>query len=336
MLNCAAYEGDLAAALYEELGVEEQARLDQHLAECAACRAEAVALRAFTKALPQTRASFTGDLRPVLRAELERAALVKRRFAWGALAAGLVMALFVGLGLSPELSMPVEVAENVEETGVASGEAVQLAARAREMAESGNYVDAYTSLVSALDEELADAGILQLALADIEFAHGQRYAQAFEAYDTLKRRYPEVWSQSSGETKDRYDLLVETRDDAYQPLYALDAADSFERLEQVLARYPERQMVAQRTVTRMAEAVGADATPGVAVRVAALEAVRTRCTEPLAVAQLSMALGDLYWKELADPVRARPLYESALGAGHTMLAQRAQAAIGELDRLGRP
>lgn len=338
MGNCASYQGDLAAALYGDLTPGERMRLDQHLAACPACRAEADALRALVALMPRTQPQFTGDLRPVLLAELSRVRTARKaawRWAWfpAAACAALAFATLFALYNSP--APETEVANTVQDAGDVTNRASVLAHQARSLAAGRNYTAARALLEDALAERLPDAGILQLALADIEFEHGQRYAEAYGAYEILKTDYPEVWSASPPETKDRFDLLAETRDDAHRALYALDAADSFERLEQVLAQYPANQLVAARAVARMADAIGAESAPDAHVRVAALERVRERCTEPLAVAQLSIALADVYWRELRDPVHARPLYESAAGSGHVFLAQRAKSAIGELDAAGR-
>ena len=340
MWHCKTYRGDLAAALYEPLEAEAQARLDAHLAQCAACRAEDQALRAFVDAIPSNGAAFEGDLLPALREELRHTAPGTRRFAWGILApvtvavAAAVVAVFTLL--APEeppapsrqitLSPPVDLAVPAR----------AIAGAARTLAASNNFVAAQGLLTNALENEVPAAGTLRLALADIEFEHGQRYAEAYGAYQTLKRDFPAVWAASPAETKDRFDLLSEVRGDNFDPLYRLDAVHTFEQLEKILALSPERQMLASLAVARMAEIIQAEGAPDTGIRVAALEAVRARCTEPLAVAQLSIALGDVYWKELKDPLRARPHYEEAASATHLALAQRAEAALSELDALARP
>ena len=345
MWHCKTYRGDLAAALYEPLEAEAQARLDAHLAQCAACRAEDQALRAFVDAIPSNGAAFEGDLLPALREELRHTAPGTRRFAWGilapvtvAVAAAVVAVVVVALTLmaphQEDSAAPGHIA--VSQPVDVAAPARAIAGAARTLAASNNFVAAQGLLTNALENEVPAAGTLRLALADIEFEHGQRYAEAYGAYQTLKRDFPAVWAASPAETKDRFDLLSEVRGDNFDPLYRLDAVHTFEQLEKILALSPERQMLASLAVARMAEIIQAEGAPDTGIRVAALEAVRARCTEPLAVAQLSIALGDVYWKELKDPLRARSHYEEAASATHLALAQRAEAALSELDALARP
>ena len=97
-------------------------------------------------------------------------------------------------------------------------------------------------------------------------------------------------------------------------------------LESVVARYPGK-LVATLAVDAMRSLACPPEGGEPAVRVAELETVRDRCTNPIAIAQLNLALGGLYWSELRDNERARAVLSEVAGRGPVVLEQRAQAAL---------
>jgi len=175
------------------------------------------------------------------------------------------------------------------------------------------------------------AGEAQLRLAALEFSHGQRYAQAYEAYERARQRYPEVWGRHP-EHVIQFNLLDETRGANFEPLRQLDAAagggQAFERLEQVIARYPG-SLVAMRAVDTLCRDA-AQNTPGISA-IAAIEQVRECFSDPVAVAQVTMALGDLSWHEMRDAARARAAYGAVKEKGPMALAQLAEESLVEID-----
>ena len=175
------------------------------------------------------------------------------------------------------------------------------------------------------------AGAAQLLLASLEFEHGQHYAQAYAAYDVARQRYPQAFSRQPENVR-RFNLLDETRAADYQPLYRLDAAressQPIERLEALMAEYPATY-VAGRAVEEMCSVLQKEE-PGVTA-MAALEQAQDRCSNPLAVAQLHVALGDAYWGELHDSGKARDAYTAAIQTGHVALARLAQEGLSRIE-----
>jgi len=337
MTGCRKVRGLIAASCYEALNESQQQTLDRHLARCAACRAAAQDLRALVACIPPESVAFEGDLLPALRAELAARPLrawTAGRKALRFLAPVAAMALLVAAvgytaygpgGLLARPAPVVVVASPVEKALV---EAHHLAKRD------------FPGAVSVLHEALAAhgddlrAGQAQLFLADLEFDHGQRYAEAYAAYETLRNRYWDTWSQSP-RCVDRFNLLDEARTRDFEPLYALDAAingsgDVLAQLETIVASNPAT-LLADRAVTAMCQAAGGVRVLDGATKAAALEQVRDSCTNPTVIAQLNLMLGNTYWKDLNDADRARPLYTEVAENDDAVLARAAQQCLSELD-----
>lgn len=333
MFRCRKMRGLMAAAVYEPLDETEQSALENHLAGCPACQTEAEALRATASTIPTPTVVFEGDLLPALRERLREEPAAQNPFAWRPLAgaAALVLvAAFAGITAYQAGQMPSVTPIQVMATPMESAliEARALARR--------DFLGAHETLVNALGQYPEDprAGEAQNLLADLEFQHGQRYAQAYQAYDTLRRNYTGVFA-ANPENLARFNLLDETRAAGFSPLYALDAArnsagDPLLALENVVARYPNSYLAAQ-AIDAMCEVSGASTLADSASRAALLEEIRARCSDPIAIGQINLALGHLYWNELNDSPRAKECFIEAAESGHAVLAQAAREAMLRLD-----
>jgi hypothetical protein len=105
--------------------------------------------------------------------------------------------------------------------------------------------------------------------------------------------------------------------------------DPFRMLEEVMAGNPGTH-VARLALAKM-EALLMSEAEGTVPEVALLEAVRARCTNPIALAQVNLHLGDKYCDELNDAQRARQLYLEAAQGGSPELAVIASTALARLD-----
>ncbi|HPO13734.1 MAG TPA: zf-HC2 domain-containing protein [Candidatus Hydrogenedentes bacterium] len=336
MLGCRKIRGLLAASLYEAPNEDDQATLDRHLANCAACREQARQLRALHDAVPIPPVEFTGDLLPVLRQRLaeESTPFLWRRWAMPVAACALLV-IFAGVWFvsfpAPEPSlMTAQVPE------ISSSPIDILFAKAENLRAERDFTGAIGVLAEIAKDYPKDrkAAEAQLQIADIEFSDLQRYPHAYEAYETVRNNSPESWNDAPAMIKDRFDLLSEACTKDFEPLYALDAArsgldTSFDKLEQLVVRYPG-SLVAALAVDAMCDQVAeeADAIP---IKAAALESVRQRCKTPIAIAQVNVALGDMYWRVLHEPQKAREYYAQVIKSPHADLAKVAQAALFEIE-----
>lgn len=325
------FEALMAQSLYEPLSAEEQARLDAHLAASPESAAEYAGLQALVAAIPQGPLSIDVDLWPALQQRVRPA--VRRRFHWSLYAAAATLLLVVGANVA-RIALPNSAAPTAP-VASASPLAPRLA-QAEQRAANHDFSGALKELQAVLAEAPQDpvAGRAQLALAELEFDHGQRYAEAYAAYTALKSKYPETWNTST-RNADRLDLLAEAKTDGFESLYALKAArnsgsDAFAQLERVAAR-PNMPLLAALAIDAMRELVGGpDSTHG-ADKAKALETARLRCQDPVAAAQIQMALAEVHWKDLHDPARARDLYGEVAAGGQPLVADAARAALAKLD-----
>jgi len=327
--------GIIAASLYENLDEADERRLDAHLAACEACRREAQSLGLLVSRLAPQPVAFQGDLRPVLRESLRAArsgSLWFRPAVFGAVCLSVVVAgFFTAVILQPASSPRREMARLLTPME-------QALAASRELSGDGRYAEAYKVLSTAVSEhpEAPLAGQAQRQLADLAFANLHWYPEAYEAYQNLAQKYFDVYS-ADDESKLRNELLDEARQVDFASLYELDAArqglgDTFAQLEQVVARYPGTY-VASSGVREMAQLVVAEKGLGEddAGLARGLELARARTSNAAVVAQMTMALGDLYWHRLADYDRARTLFDEVANGDHEVLAQRAQTSLRQLD-----
>lgn len=342
MLRCRKIRGLLAASLYEALNEDDQATLDRHLADCGACREQARQLRALHDAVPVSPVEFTGDLVPVLRQRLaeDPSSILWRRWAMPVAACAL-LAVVAGVWFT---SYPIIQPSPIVATAPVavpapekpSSPAEILLAKAETLRAERDFTGALGVLAQITNDypKGLKAAEAQLQIADIEFSDLQRYPQAYEAYEAVRNHSPESWNSTPAMIKDRFDLLSEACTKDFEPLYALDAArsglnTSFDKLEQLVVRYPG-SLVAALAVDAMCGQVAEEA-GAIPIKAAALETVRQRCKAPIAIAQVNVALGDMYWRVLHEPQKAREYYVQVAESPHSDLARVAQAALSEIE-----
>ncbi len=336
-------EALVAASLYEPLKDEERRTLDAALAADPRLRAEAQALGRVRRAVRMEAPEFTGDLVPLLHARLmettpARHGVVSWRLISGAtVAVGAAVILFVSVVGVPggPAGAPVGI-KTVPSAPLAAVSPVRSAiSSASGMLASHNVLGARTVLDQALAGNPADAasGEAQALLAGLEYSEFQRYPEAYAAYDRLRTRYPKTF-MNSPENIQRFNLLDEARRSGYAPMYALEAirnnpAAAFEKCERLVAQYPD-SMVASLAMNEMRAAVGLPGPLDGSSHAIALERVRNRCSDPAAVAQVTLALGNVYRDDLCDTRSARLFYNEAASSGHTPVVVRAQEALAKL------
>lgn len=326
MTNCRNMEEIIAASLYETLASADQSTLDTHLDECAECRAEYTSLRAMVGAIPAKPADFQGDLLPAIREELRRGAAPgwfggwKRYLAGACVLIAVAMWGFVGID---QKGSPETVAE-------APSELEATLAEARSLVAANNPTGALTVLQTALAAPMdsTSTGALQLEVANLEYDAFRRYGAAYDAYRVVREGYSDVWSQSPGVVKERFDLLTETREANFEPLYQIDAAvkqgeSGMPALEQVMARYPGRGVAqaAMETMVAMSDVEG----------LAGLEKVRERLSNPVAVAQLDVRLGEGYCADNLNPEKGRALLHAVAESPYEVPARMAKDVLARLE-----
>lgn len=334
-------EALLAASLYEPLEKAERAALDSAISDDPALRREAESLDRVRCAVRLETPEFTGDLVPLLHARLvelgapRRAGVSWRWVSTAAVAAGAALILFVSVpgvpayGPQPAVNSaraPVAVADSAVQEAISKANGLMAA---RDMAGARSVLE---QALAATSEDSAAGEALQL-LANIEFSEFQRYPEAYAAYDRLRTKYPNAFMDNP-ESIQRFNLLDEARRAGYAPMYALDAmrshpGNAFEQCERLMAQYPE-SLVASVAMNEMRGMVGLPGQLDGASHVMALERVRNRCSDPAAVAQVTLALGNACRDDLCDAGRARLFYNEAATSKHATVAASAQEALAKL------
>jgi len=325
MGSCRNVQGLVAASLYEALSETEQVALNTHLAGCPRCAKEMETMKALVGEIPVRTESFSGDLLPTLREALREEAVATRHSRWtmGSFALSFTVFGLISLYLfSPgdDVRQPVDerspISLALEEAGLLS--------------QSGQEMEARQVLENALayHGDGPTAGVLYLEMASLEYGAFHRYEEAYTIYSLVRDEYAEVWSQCHGLLQDRYDLLTEARDSGYEALYAIDAARSLgeegiPRLETIVAQNPGR-FIASEALDTMVTVIENDGVSG-------LEMLRSRFTNPLAVAQLDVRLGEQYWQEENNPERGKELLEAVVQGPHEVPAQMAAAVLARLQ-----
>lgn len=344
----------LAASAYEPLDAPEQRALDAHLAVCARCRAELAANQRLARLVPADRVSLGRDLAPALLARLEERAAARPRL-WMprfAVAASVLLCCAAGWYLYQVVdsdvpqSNPTHFAANTGAVpapahgGTTYAERETPVACALRDAETQLARHAYPEAERVLREALASypgdefAGQAQLRLADLEYGALRHYDRAYESYVKLRNLYPDVF-MADPRNADRFDLLVEGWADRFEPLYALDIAresdeDALPRLEAIMAGHPGK-LVAMEALNEMGRQMARRAPDAGGNEVALLERVRAACSNPVAVAQVNLRLGDACAHRADSVERARTYYEDALKSGSVELTQQAREALARLD-----
>lgn len=328
--SCEFFEASIAASLYEPLPDAERKHLDAHLAQCGTCRETEAALRTMTQEIPVAAVTAEVDLWPALQA---RTASRRGSFHWSLYAAAAVFFVVIGANVA---RVTISTPQGAAPIAGVSGPVAQALERASSFQQEHDFAGALKTLQTALATHPKDveAGNAQAMLAELEFGHGQRYAEAYAAYAALKEKYPQAWA-ANPRNADRFDLLTETKAAKFQPLYDLAAAkssgtDAFGQLEKIAAK-PDSFLIGALAVDAMRELVGGTDTGAGAGKVAALQQVRERCTDPVAAAQVKLALADAHWSELHDAATARGLYDEVAQGPQPLAAKAARAALAKLD-----
>lgn len=305
----------LADAAFNDLSPKDQDAFTKRVAREPAMADEADDLRQFLDALPSDPPLFEGNLLPAVRAQIAaESARTPSPFALRGRLTGYAVAAACVLGVFGAVLMQPGNGQDPGHASVAALEepaqsAVQtILAEAAQMRSNGNATGAYSLLTEAMAAHPEDryAAEAQLALASIAFEDLQWYREAEEGYDAFARDYTTSYLMhpEAPEIAFRRNLLAEARASGYEPLYALaDAGTALGELESILARHPAG-FVAVQAVEQMVAAI-----PNVTSDVEALELVRQRCTDPIALAHLDVELADRYANDLGDGIRARALLE---------------------------
>ena len=354
MTECRKMRALITASLYDDLEAREQRALDEHLGVCAACRQEAGELGLVVAAIPSAAPKLGVDLLPAVRRRLEEMTnrlgwwqrrapyvLAPARLAWAGLACVLAAGLlFYGYGM-PGQTPSAEPGHTpmVASTPVvpAQPSPVQNAlVRAAGLSEDRDYVGAYTILAQAVEAHPDDpsAGHAQMECGDIAFSQLRWYPEAFEAYEMLAALYPRTYTRSPGSVN-RRELLTEARETDYASLHKLDyarrCAEPFQELEKVVARYPATyvaSLAAEGMVKTLEEkTLDDDAT---LCQAPAMQRARDLCTHPIAIAQLTIELGNVYSRECDDDGKARDEYLKVLDGDNMVLARLAEDSLAGL------
>lgn len=190
-------------------------------------------------------------------------------------------------------------------------------------------VEEIKSLISAHSDD-PYVGEAQLILAEAKYVYLQNYQDAYAAYNRLREAYPEVFA-SSPDSILRYELLSEAQCESFAPLYELDNArkhpeNAFKTYERLIAQYPGTTLAAA-AMEEMCSLVGE---PRLA-SAEALKHVRERCSDPVVIAQVDLALGDVFAQIHKDKDLAKAHYMRAATSGHVVLTHRAREALTRID-----
>ena len=348
MPGCRRYRAMMAASLYEALDKDDRASLETHLDACPVCRKEHAAFQQLLTVLPQTTEPLPHDLVGVMRARIAEGAYPQPAFfwlpAWGAPAFAGACALLLGFSLyflGPEIgfvggdngtaSAPSQITAATLVPPVS-----QVLEEARRLIAANQQDEAATVLRAAVKDapDAKAAGEAQRALAALTFEHFRLYDVAFQEYMKLRNQFGDVYRQDPVSIN-RFELLAEEWENNFQALAAVDAArdgayaEPFRQLESVMASNPGRH-VADMALNAMQALVRKDDS-GLDSDVNALEAVRARCEDPIAVAQVNLQLGDMYCDTQGNHVRARQLYQEVIDGGTPALAEQAGRALARLE-----
>lgn len=334
----------MAASLYEPLSAEETRELELWMSAHPEDRAEWEDLRAFVAAIPVTTPAFAGDLRPILREEILRGA--GQRWSWSmapryllqfAGIAAITAVLVVPIWQGVQMNFVQDLGGQIASLGQPAPGSDTLA-KADGLLREGDYSQAHAVLSQQLaaNPRAPQAGQWQKRLAELEFDHFHRFAQAYDAYSKLRADYGEVFA-AAPENAYRYDLLEQTRDADFEPLYVIASArrngmDSFNDLQTVVAKYSGRgNAVAELALDAMKDVAGGLETPSPVFRMAGYEQLRNKCNDPAVLAKLNERLGEMYLRHTGDTARARELLQEVVECADGPLADQAMVSLASLQ-----
>lgn len=334
----------IAQSLYEELSVADRRALEVALNEDESLCREAEALQALKDAIPVEPVQFEGDLRPAVMDAIHRPDGRSRR-AFHIPHAVLVAAAFVlvagGVIYWIAAHPPAAVAPGLaQQDGGETPEPALAAAmdRADRLAGDREYARAYAVLAEAVARSPRDerAAAAYQRMADLAFEELQWYAEAFDGYDTLRRRYAARF-RNEPENFLRLNVLDETRGPAgdYAALRELDAAvreGTFGALESVVARHPATyvgSMAADRLAQHVAEEQGF--APEGEQKLRAMRMAQRQSRNPVVKTQLKLESAHLMQTQLGNDSGARKIYEEVANGSITVLAKLAEKRLAELE-----
>jgi len=343
------FEGLIAKSLYEPLTVRERKQLDNALAKDSTLAEIAVSLKSMMAQLPDDAELIAPDLLPDLRIAI---AGEETESVWqgpyGLRSRWTAAALVVGVGVPGMLLLmmlgpmagPIDNVEMVEAPALSIMQ--QALRESEELVQEHQYGEALRLLETALVAQSADPDVAKarLMLADLSFGEGL-YRSALNAYSVIQSAHPEYVGSLDDDARvriaERVELLDECRVDEFDLLMAYDAAlregdGRFESLEHVAARAAAdpHGLLAGRVLWAMVETSSEpDSLADADGRVAALERVRDRCSNPVVAARASFEAGHTYEREVGDTVRAAEAYR--LAGQHPDYEAAAATAIARLE-----
>lgn len=331
----------MVAALYGELSEKDHAALEQQLAKSPTLCEEYDKLRTVVNALPtDEKIDPPLDLFPLVMARLqkEKEKSLSRFPRLSSYAVPLAAVFLIGIGFlllkSPNTGISPQRPPVSHEQNVLLFETLR---EALALKAQGDDVNAAVALQTAIETHPNDplAGQVQMELANLYFERLKRYREAYEAYRLLKNKYPRVFASNAQNTS-RLDLLEECSQEDFAALRLFDAARTrlgpdLAAMEEVVARYPGTQIASlalQEMVTRVME----ESAPQDKLPLHAFETLKTRCTNPVTVAQINLEMGKTYWREFQDWQAAERLGQQALQSEEPHIVAMAQTFLQELNR----
>lgn len=318
----------VGAALGGGLSARGWKRLERLWVRDPAARAEYEAMARFMDAVSRDKPEPPEDLLPGVRARLaERPRASVPRFvpvaAGMAIAAASLVYAFLPAASPPNEAAPVStiMGHLAEADALAYQEHYGTAAEVLRTALADAPEDPLADRAEARLSELAGR---QQAEAERLFVERKQYPAAYAAYRTLQRSFPDAFAENP-ENAARLDLLDEARQVRYASLERLDAARRqrtgvVEALESVIAAYPTAagstapslvaSLATEEMVDHLADSSGIAGSSE--PRLKALETARSRCSNPLALAHLEVALGRYHLDKRGDAAAARQWGEQAL------------------------
>jgi len=331
--------GLMAASIYEPLTESESLELEAWLQANPDMRIELEEMRAFTAFLPNEAPAFTGNLLHAVQEDIRRGA--GTGWSWSLLP----RYAFQALGT---LAVAAALAFTVSQSGIwGSAPASPMAdaevgdsllARANALIAAQDQQAAYALLADNLKAQpaSAEAGVWQLKLAEMDYDYFQRYQAALDRYVELKRTHPEVYA-SNPLNPYRYDLLEQTQSENFEPLHTISRAQQdgmrvFPQLEQVVARYAgPANPVAELALAAMCDVSGALGENSDTFKMAGYEQLRRQCTNPVALDQVEMSLGEMYLAHTKDYARAAELLRAAASSPHPAVSDAAAVSLARLE-----
>jgi hypothetical protein len=337
-------EGLMAKSLYEPLRARERSRLDRAMARDTTLCEVMQQLESVVAKLPEGDDVNAPDLLPDLRIAIAAEEPVLRRwsmpmalrFSGAALGVCFIAAIWY---VRTPLSSPDPLAMTEVPMDTLMRQAID---QAEALVREHDPEEALHMLDTALRAQPADpdAAEARLMLADLSFEEG-RYETSLTSYAAMQTAHADrvlvLEEDVQIRIAERLELLDECSADNFEMLMAYDAAlrevdGRFDRLESVAARAASdpHGLLAGRVLWSMAEVTSDfDSLSGADNRVAALERVLDRCSNPIVAARASFEAGRTYETEVGDRVRAIDAYRVA--GTHSAYEAAAATAIARLE-----